>query len=374
MQRSAALAIVAAAVLAVPAGYGAVSLGPQLIAPPAAPPPATDANAAQEWTGVVAPEVLRGTIDVRLPYGNIHLVGAEGDGYSFQLLASQQSDGLGFGERQVEPLFSEEIDEEGVLHLALTVVEKGSGFTLNQDQEIAVVASVPSRLDWDLVSLCSAVGFAAYDRKDPQTEGGDCSEAQSGPRGGFHIGGSAASLDVPFLAEGLRGGFLQMHTNNADLGAADVVFQAAQLVTNNGNVQFAGDGTELHLVSNNGDVDATLTNAASARASLLSNNGNVQARVPVADERGYQVDATTNNGEITIDLPDMEQAEDTGEDDGTSADLASLPIFQPRPPKEGQQDVHAQSEGFRELPVQTVLSLVTNNGDIFVGPIEPAEA
>ncbi|MCA1813555.1 MAG: DUF4097 family beta strand repeat-containing protein [Halobacteriales archaeon] len=391
MQRAHALVLLSAAILAVPAGFAAVSVGDHLLAQSSQPvAKSTAGDVAQSWEGTIGSEVTQGILDLRTFRGNIHVQGVDGDAWSVQvLLPPRDPNAMAVpGEPTLAYDFRGDVDEDGALALLLQVTRDGSALvSMNSQQVPDIVATVPARLLWESVHLCSAVDHQTDDLglgslfggKDEPKEQGCVKDQGQGLDLALNSDPTVQAQDrVPFLVEGLHGDQLSMVTNDADMGAKAVRFAEADLVANNGNLVLAGAFEDLQAVSNNGAIKAELTNSAAAKAQLLTNNGNVVVTVPVAKDRGYAVHAMTNNGAIRIELPDMEGApeKDDQQAPGTSFGLPLLAAKPPAPPPQQHSPNHAvsaHSKDFDAARVPTTLELITNNGNVVVAPIK-AEA
>lgn len=126
-----------------------------------------------------------------------------------------------------------------------------------------------------------------------------------------------------------------------ELALPEWVLRDVSAESSNGPITVAGKVRDLTLATSNGPITIAATPGASGAWSLSSTNGPITVVVPVDSKHGYDVDATTSNGPIRIDLGDGEESIDNGH--GTF-----------------------RSENYDARPIQTKMTINTSNGPITV--------
>jgi hypothetical protein len=379
MQKTLAFALVASVLVAVPAGFAAVSVGPQLLAPHAAPLAAKSAASepAQKWAGDVPAGVTHGSIDFRTVTGTIHILPSPAaESWDVAVIVPpKNANAVSLGENQYDYDFHGDV-VDGALQLTLTVTQKSEAL-LNVDQpdDLAIVAQVPARIAWDTVHACSGASWSGPVALfgDDSGDSGCVRQDAAGLSGGITIVTDDSGVDEPFLVEGLHGAKLELAANNEGLGAKAIEFDETSIVSNNGGIRFTGTGGSIQLVSNNGDIDAVVKNVADAKLGVVTNNGQVHVQVPVGKDRAFDVGATTNNGQIEIRLPDMKDAGSDGGQD-TQGPLPLGLLGKPPSDEGSSQSAHKVSSNYEAADIHTVIKAVTNNGDILVEPLAEKQA
>lgn len=98
-------------------------------------------------------------------------------------------------------------------------------------------------------------------------------------------------------------------TSNGAVEAKGLKTDGLSLATSNGAVVVDAESTQVNIGTSNGAIDAKLRPSASGRTTLATSNGAITLRVPEDAERGYDLDATTSNGEVAIALKDGKASE-----------------------------------------------------------------
>lgn len=140
---------------------------------------------------------------------------------------------------------------------------------------------------------------------------------------------------------------LQTGSTNGDVIADGLNAYRLDLDTTNGDIVASAAGLEqVSLDTTNGNIRATLHPAEDGQMSLDSTNGKIQLRVPEDTEHGYEVEADTTNGEVTIELSD---GTTSYSDDGDEATF--------------------RTTSYEARDIRTQVSLDTTNGDITVASL-----
>lgn len=370
---------------------GAVLTGtlPVLRAEPVGVDEATGWEVLETFTGD-AGGLATGTLDLRTFWGNIQLVGWDQSGYEITVLQRVPQGGQAFSDAAIEAVF-EESKADG-LGLSLQVRQTGTyDLRLNSDDgwDVAVIANVPSALDWTTANVCSGsqggMGKALRDvfmtvlaplqQEEPDGQAA-CIEGQGPVRmnfGSISLDDSSSDEEevagIPFLVSNLHGGELLVAAQYASLGLEALQFPTTHVMTQYGEVAASDvqadvlevftqygevlasdvDAAELSLVTQYGDIGLNgvadglkaWTQYGSLHLAVLgggsgdydvgSQYGDVVLGVLGAPDRGYDAEAGTQYGEAVIILDGVEVSseEDEGDDGLTAAPTlkAGLPGF-----------------------------------------------
>lgn len=157
---------------------------------------------------------------------------------------------------------------------------------------------------------------------------------------------SADTTNGAVDVRGLVASDLILDSTNGGVTVTDTHARDIQVDTTNGAVDLSIAGSEdLVVDSTNGDVVATITPGEDGTIEADSTNGNVDLSVPETAEHGYDVTATTTNGQASIGLEDGDKRTS---DDG--------------------RHVTFRTHGFDERAVQTSILASSTNGNAHVGP------
>ena len=114
----------------------------------------------------------------------------------------------------------------------------------------------------------------------------------------------SASIEVTMpRAVALR---LTAGTTNGGVTVKDVRTDGLHAGTTNGGIDVDASVTQVDLGTTNGGIDAKLKPTGSGRIHLGTTNGRIELSLPEDAERGYDLDASTTNGDVSITLRDGE--------------------------------------------------------------------
>lgn len=127
-------------------------------------------------------------------------------------------------------------------------------------------------------------------------------------------------------------------TDNGAIAVHGFAMGAVDAQTDNGAIVLAGSARDVKAQTDNGQITLAVTPRGGA-FDLQTDNGAIDVEVPVGAQFGYDVEATTDNGRIRIDLDDGDLHED--EDGATFV-----------------------TDGYTERAVRTTIRAATDNGGI----------
>ncbi|HEV8360285.1 MAG TPA: DUF4097 family beta strand repeat-containing protein [Candidatus Thermoplasmatota archaeon] len=378
---------------------GAVPLN-AFSAPAAAPAP-EGWEVLETYTGDVDLEaVTEGTLDLRTFEGAVSVIGWDEPSYEITVLVLPDQDKQRITDGAITSTFNE--GSEGGLGLQL-LVERAGNYDISTSGDggprVAVVANVPASISWTTAFVCSgATGGLGQDLAGPleQLFGGQqgdqdqaCTQGGAGIDMNIGLGRDEPQQaeEIPFVLEGLHGGELMAMAQYASLGVKDLSFEKLGLLTQYGEIRVDAVATDLaamtqygsvglsattdnlRVFTQYGDIRAHVVDGASGAIQLESQYGSVTLGVPAGNDRGYDAQASTQYGEIIIELTD---AEGSGEDGnaalGERADLLGSLLVPPKRPS-GYGDARtesAQTAGFDAKDVQVTIAAMTQYGDILI--------
>ncbi len=134
--------------------------------------------------------------------------------------------------------------------------------------------------------------------------------------------------------------------------------EAAEIATEYGSILLEGTFDDLDVSTEYGDLAAELAVRASGAYDLSTEYGNVELSVPARDAIGYDVVASTEYGDVDVDLQDASRQGDAGEEDD-----------------EDREREHVRTDGFDERAIQVEMVIETEYGDVDVGhqALDPEE-
>lgn len=99
-------------------------------------------------------------------------------------------------------------------------------------------------------------------------------------------------------------------TDNGRITIGEFVMRELSATTDNGEIQVEGVACDVGLQTDNGSIQAELQPRGACSWSMATDNGSIRLRVPERRDTGYDLDATTDNGRIDIDLEDGDLSAD----------------------------------------------------------------
>ncbi|UCD45440.1 MAG: DUF4097 family beta strand repeat protein [Candidatus Bathyarchaeota archaeon] len=142
----------------------------------------------------------------------------------------------------------------------------------------------------------------------------------------------------------IRGGAVDLRTSNGRVDLDHVTAGRAEVSTSNGDVEGVLDAPDARVDTSNGGIELRLPCTVSGRYVLRTSNAAVDITVPDLSGVGYDVDASTSNAYVEIDL------------DGLVYSLNQ------------KNSKEARTEGFVDRDVRITLEIETSNGGVKVGP------
>jgi hypothetical protein len=103
----------------------------------------------------------------------------------------------------------------------------------------------------------------------------------------------------------ITGESLKLHTSNGEVVLDDVYAEVISVETSNGRIRGRVEAPEMTLTTSNGQIDLSLPCTVTGRYTITTSNGAVDLAVSSNAEVGYDIDLSTSNGSIDIDLPDL---------------------------------------------------------------------
>jgi len=108
----------------------------------------------------------------------------------------------------------------------------------------------------------------------------------------------------------LAGGEIQLYTSNGAFSFDNVYAESIHAETSNGAISGDLEAPDAYISTSNGAIDLTLPCMTTGEYFLRTSNGQVDLRVSSSSDVGYDLDSSTSNGAINIDLPNLEYSVD----------------------------------------------------------------
>lgn len=211
---------------------------------------------------------------------------------------------------------------------------------------------------WGLVAKIEARGRDAADAEqkldavefswEHEERGRHFLHAEASANGGE---GVSASLEVSMP----RSLLLEVvaRTSNGNVAFDGGRTDGLALATSNGGISVEADATNVDLRTSNGGIDAKLRPTGSGRISASTSNGGIKVALAEDATRGYDLEGTTSNGEVEIDLRDGQKG-----DCPKGSEYYTPPC------------THRtfRTSGFDERAIQSRVTLSTSNGSINAEP------
>ena len=141
----------------------------------------------------------------------------------------------------------------------------------------------------------------------------------------------------------IEGNTIRLRTSNGALALERVYAETISGTSSNGRITGEIEAPDTTLATSNGRIELTLPCTASGTYDLSTSNGRVTLTVSSSDQVGYDLDLSTSNGDVEVDLSDL----DYSEDERTSK--------------------KARTTDFTDRAIQVAIELDTSNGDVAVG-------
>lgn len=156
----------------------------------------------------------------------------------------------------------------------------------------------------------------------------------------------AHTTNGPIDVSGLDTAELSIDTTNGQVTVSDVQASVLRVDTTNGAIDVEARGTEeVTLDTTNAEVTATLIPAEDGTIEIDTTNGAIDLRVPEDGDHGYDAEAETTNGQVTIELEDGQTTYDEDREEATFV-----------------------TSGYDDRSIQTRITLDSTNGGIRLGP------
>ncbi len=108
----------------------------------------------------------------------------------------------------------------------------------------------------------------------------------------------------------INGGTIELQTSNGAIDFEEVTGSRIDVVTSNGKVEGRLEAPDTSVITSNGGIDLVLPCTVSGRYVLRTSNAQVRLKVSPSSGVGYDLDSSTSNGAINIDLPNLEYSVD----------------------------------------------------------------
>lgn len=141
---------------------------------------------------------------------------------------------------------------------------------------------------------------------------------------------------------GIEGDELRMSTSNGPLVFDDVYGESVRGGTSNGRIEGDVESKDAVLSTSNGKIDLTIPCTVNGEYVLGTSNGAIELIVSPSAQVGYDLDLSTSNAGIDIDLSDLDYTQNQ------------------------RTKKAAKTEGFSGKAVQIVIEASTSNGAIDV--------
>jgi hypothetical protein len=141
------------------------------------------------------------------------------------------------------------------------------------------------------------------------------------------------------LAE-ITGGVIDIRTSNGGIDFDDVTAGSVNAYTSNGRVDGSLEAPDVHIVTSNAHIGLDTPCTVTGNYVLRTINAGVHVSVSGSTGVGYDFDLSTSNGEVHVDLPDLDY----------TRNLITRKA--------------ARTRGFEEKAVRITISAITSNGGI----------
>jgi DUF4097 and DUF4098 domain-containing protein YvlB len=108
----------------------------------------------------------------------------------------------------------------------------------------------------------------------------------------------------------IEGESVNLRTSNGALELNNVYAEEIDGETSNGALLGIFEAPETSLITSNGVINLDLPCSVSGNYRLLTSNARIDIRVPSGTEVGYDLDLSTSNGNVVIDLPNLDYSTD----------------------------------------------------------------
>jgi len=133
---------------------------------------------------------------------------------------------------------------------------------------------------------------------------------------------------------------VKLQTSNGAFDLDRVYTKSISGTTSNGRIAGEIEAESTSLTSSNGEIELTLPSTISGNYNLDTSNGDIHLTVSSSDQAGYDLDLSTSNGDIEINLSNLEYTTDE------------------RTSKE------ARTTGFATQAIQIIIEATTSNGSV----------
>jgi len=104
----------------------------------------------------------------------------------------------------------------------------------------------------------------------------------------------------------LVGGEIQLDTSNGAFAFDNVYAESINAETSNGAISGDFEAPDTYISTSNGAIDLTLPCTVTGEYILRTSNGQVDLSVSSSSDVGYDLDASTSNGVVSIGLPNLD--------------------------------------------------------------------
>ena len=109
----------------------------------------------------------------------------------------------------------------------------------------------------------------------------------------------------------ITGGDIDLSTSNGALDFEDVTADEINAETSNGGVRGTLEAPVTYIGTSNGGIHLSLPCTVTGRYTLKTSNAGVGLELSSSSSVGYDVDLSTSNGVIDLDLPNLDYSRDT---------------------------------------------------------------
>jgi hypothetical protein len=138
----------------------------------------------------------------------------------------------------------------------------------------------------------------------------------------------------------LVGGEIQLDTSNGAFAFDNIYAESINAETSNGAISGDFEAPDTFISTSNGAIDLTLPCTVTGEYILRTSNGQVDLSLSSSSDVGYDIDASTSNGVVSIGLPNLDYS------------------VNQRTSKE------ARTVGFQGKEIQITLDVSTSNGSV----------
>ena len=140
----------------------------------------------------------------------------------------------------------------------------------------------------------------------------------------------------------IAGGVIDVRTSNGGIDFDEVTAGSVNAITSNGRVDGSLEARDVQIATSNAHIGLDIQCTVNGNYVLRTSNAGVHASVSGSTGVGYDVDLSTSNGEVRIDLSDLDYTRNL------------------------KASKAARTRGFEDKAIRITISATTSNGGIVI--------